>query len=151
MICKDCRKETPASGFYDSNKGKCKECVKARVRQHRAANIEIVRAYDRERGQLPHRRADRAARAWKYKEKHELAIRRNRQENPEKYRARNAVNNAVRDGKLQVKPCERCGDGVGVQAHHDDYSKPLDVMWLCPKHHGERHRELNEIRRRSAA
>lgn len=45
-------------------------------------------------------------------------------------------------GDLTPQPCQRCGDAVGVHAHHDDYSQPLAVMWLCPKHHRERHREL---------
>ncbi len=45
---------------------------------------------------------------------------------------------AIRYGKLEKKPCEVCGSNV-VHAHHDDYSKPLDVRWLCPKHHSEHH------------
>lgn len=46
---------------------------------------------------------------------------------------------AVRDGRLTKKPCEVCGTEEKVEAHHEDYSKPLDVMWLCFKHHRERH------------
>lgn len=64
-----------------------------------------------------------------------------RRNNPEKYRAHAKVNNAVRDGKLQ-KPdrCSRCKKRGKVHAHHEDYSRPLDVIWLCPECHGkERH------------
>lgn len=52
--------------------------------------------------------------------------------------ARNAVKNAVRKGTLARKPCERCGSPK-VSAHHHDYSKPLDVIWLCGTHHAEAH------------
>jgi ribosomal protein S27AE len=61
--------------------------------------------------------------------------------NREKYRAHKIVEWRVASGKLLKQPCERCGS-VKAHAHHDDYSKPLDVMWLCPLHHKERHREL---------
>ena len=57
--------------------------------------------------------------------------------NPEKYNASKLVNNAVRDGRLKKQPCETCGNDA--QAHHDDYSKPPDVRWLCRKHHLEVH------------
>ena len=56
-----------------------------------------------------------------------------RANNPEKIAARNAVNNAVRDGRLEKKPCY-CGE-LKLEGHHEDYSKPLDVEWLCTKHH----------------
>jgi hypothetical protein len=62
-------------------------------------------------------------------------------------RAHNAVENAIRRGKIVPQPCEICGsfkqmkDGRrDVQAHHDDYSKPLEVRWLCQIHHHEWHR-----------
>jgi hypothetical protein len=62
--------------------------------------------------------------------------------NPEKRKAQKAVEYALKTGKLVKMPCERCGSTEHVHAHHDDYSRPLDVMWLCAKHHKERHKEL---------
>ena len=41
-------------------------------------------------------------------------------------------------GKLKQKPCEICGIN-DVVMHHDDYSKPLEVRWLCIKHHRSIH------------
>lgn len=61
---------------------------------------------------------------------------------PLKHAAKVSVMIAVRSGRLARKPCEVCGE-FPSQAHHDDYSKPLDVLWLCTVHHGERHRLLN--------
>lgn len=49
-----------------------------------------------------------------------------------------AVRNALRSGKLVQKPCAVCGSKIS-HAHHADYHKPLDVEWLCPKHHKEKH------------
>ena len=57
-------------------------------------------------------------------------------------RARQAVRaktrHAIARGDLVRQPCEVCG-ALPVEAHHDDYSKPLDVRWLCPTHHREHH------------
>ncbi len=49
-----------------------------------------------------------------------------------------AVAKALRHGELSREWCEVCGDEA--QAHHDDYRRPLDVRWLCPKHHMQWHR-----------
>lgn len=59
-------------------------------------------------------------------------------ENRAKDRARSAVKNALRAGKLVPQPCETCGNDKS-EAHHEDYSKPLSVTWLCRLHHAERH------------
>lgn len=65
-----------------------------------------------------------------------------RKANPEKYRAQTALNNAVRDGRV-AKPaeCEGCGERAErIEGHHDDYSKPLEVRWLCTACHNDEHR-----------
>jgi len=46
---------------------------------------------------------------------------------------------AIRSGKLSRRNCEKCGADK-TEAHHDDYSKPLDVRWLCKTCHGAVHR-----------
>lgn len=56
---------------------------------------------------------------------------------PEKYRARQEVNKALKRGDLIRKAC-RCGSTNNVHAHHHDYSKPLDIEWMCrPCHQAE--------------
>lgn len=69
----------------------------------------------------------------------EATYRSNRR-HPEKAKARDAVKYALRVGKLVRQPCEVCGAHERIHAHHEDYSKPLEVMWLCPTHHTEVHR-----------
>src|ERR1700686_4886225 len=51
-----------------------------------------------------------------------------------KRKARIAVMLAVRNGQLVRKPCEVCG-GPKSEGHHEDYTKPLEVVWLCRWHH----------------
>lgn len=75
-----------------------------------------------------------------------LAIKRGWVErNRDKRRAQNVVSNAIRRGKLEKQPCEVCGT-TKVHAHHDDYTQPLQVRWLCPKHHKEAHCAAQENR-----
>lgn len=48
----------------------------------------------------------------------------------------------IREGELVRQPCEVCGIDKTIEAHHDDYYRPLEVRWLCRKHHIEHH--INE-------
>ena len=67
-----------------------------------------------------------------------------------KQKAQNAVQNAVKYGKLIRLPCSVCGDQKS-EGHHEDYSKPLEVVWLCRTHHAARHIEINDAKRASAS
>jgi hypothetical protein len=136
--CFKCETVKPLSEFYkhsqmaDGHVNKCKECNKNDVTSNRNKNLEKVRAYDRARGKEPERIKANVEinRAW-------------RAEDARRVRAHNAVARAIRAGELVRQPCCRCGDAKSV-AHHEDYEKPLDVMWLCQPCHKQRHKELKE-------
>jgi hypothetical protein len=74
--------------------------------------------------------------------------------NPVKVRARSEMHQAIQRGELVPKPCEDCGRADGVQGHHHDYAKPLDVTWLCRGCHKKRHikhgRYVGQWQRRSS-
>lgn len=58
----------------------------------------------------------------------------------EKRRARKLLSYAVSTGKVIPQPC-KCG-AVKAQAHHHDYSKPLEVEWMCAKCHSQLHNQI---------
>lgn len=139
--CKSCERELIASAFYVSCKSRCKECVKASVRANRAEKIEYYRSYDR----LRYREQDHRKEAARNSAKSEAGVR-SRQRYAERIkdtpvrRARIAVGNAIRDGKMaRGAECFFCGGSARLQAHHPDYSRPLDVFWLCASCHGKLH------------
>ena len=114
----------------DGHVNKCKECNKNDVTANRNKNIEKIRAYDRERGKNPKRikAVTEITRAW-------------REEDKRRSRAHSAVSRSLRSGELVRQPCCRCGEEKSV-AHHEDYDKPFEVMWLCQPCHKQRHKEL---------
>jgi len=61
--------------------------------------------------------------------------------NPEKARAQYMMSKAIKQGFIVRQPCEQCGNPKSL-GHHDDYSKPLSVRWLCAKHHRQFHASL---------
>jgi hypothetical protein len=106
----------------DGHLNKCKDCAIKDSKDHRANNIDKVRAYDRARG-------NRQSTGY---------LKEYRKNNPKKYRATNMINNAVRSGRLHSESCVICGE-IKTVAHHDDYDKPLNVRWLCQAHHKQWH------------
>lgn len=60
---------------------------------------------------------------------------------PEQYAAWLAVGNAILRGDLVRQPCETRACGRKADAHHEDYSKPLEVRWLCRGCHMRTHKE----------
>lgn len=59
---------------------------------------------------------------------------------PEKIKAQSETGNAIRGGRL-VRPsaCSTCFESGFIEAHHEDYSKPLEIVWLCPRCHRKVH------------
>jgi hypothetical protein len=134
--CFKCKTIKPLEEFYkhpnmaDGHVNKCKECNKNDVTAHRNKNIEKFREYDRARGKIPERIKAQVeiTRAW-------------RAEDSRRSVAHYAVAQAIRSGILVRMPCIRCGKEK-TEAHHEDYDKPLEVMWLCTPCHKQRHKEL---------
>jgi hypothetical protein len=54
-----------------------------------------------------------------------------------KRRAMSIVAQAIKDGRLErPDACSNCGDRwCRIHGHHEDYDKPLEVMWLCSRCH----------------
>jgi hypothetical protein len=105
----------PHKQMADGHLNMCKVCSRKEATKFRNAHVEQYRAYDRKRGWRPP------------KDYFKVAVRR-------------AVRDALANGTLKKMPCEVGSDCRGrIEAHHDDYDKPLDVRWLCKKHHAEVH------------
>lgn len=128
----------------------CNPCRAAANRQWRAARRAAgLPYYDREKAKA------RVGGSYKYNPSPEAKARiaayqaRHDREDPvrrEKQAIRKATRQAVARGDLVRGPCEVCGSS-DVEGHHDDYSKPLEVRWLCRTHHREHH----SAQRRAAA
>lgn len=147
--CKDCGESKPLEDFHrcknnkDGRKGKCKTCSAATWqkanREHGAARSK------RWRERHPEKAAASTKRWWaKNAQRKDEYNKRYRERYPEKHRARQAIANAVVEGRI-VKPdrCEDCDARTAradLHGHHTDYSKPLEVDWLCRTCHSARHR-----------
>lgn len=142
LTCKRCNITKPADAFYASDKGRCKECIKSRVRENRSDNLDYYRSYDRMRYREDDERKARCQAMGKTvsMEYRVQKQRERRQADPSKYLARQKVERAVAKGQIaKADNCFFCASSDKLQAHHHDYSKPLDVFWLCPPCHGKLH------------
>lgn len=142
-VCKICGVTDRDAPFYSGVSSRCKECHKAKTRENRAANVEYYRAYDAKRYQQDPRVKERHNRyALTDAGKSSLAKARKKwqEANQEKRAAHVILGNAVRDARVsKPKECQGCGARGMIHGHHHDYARPLEVEWLCPKCHRQRH------------
>lgn len=135
ITCKKCGETKPEDDFYrtvkDRPQGTCKKCAIDRVGRYRMQNYASVLSMARENSKGDKAKAARLT--W---------LNRERAARSESYVARAAVAYALRTGQIKRMPCQFCGTTLRVQAHHDDYAQPLNVMWLCQPHHAARHAYL---------
>jgi len=153
-VCRECHQEKPIEEFYkhfamaDGYLNKCISCVKERVKNYREANLERIQAYDRKRGMLPHKVEQR--KVYAKTESGKQAIKKARllyqKRYPLAYAAHIVTGNAIRDKKLiKSEICSVCESTTDIEAHHDDYTKPLDVRWLCSNCHDIWHKHNKPI------
>ena len=153
--CKRCGRKLDVSEFYKHSQMKdgylniCMDCVKNRMKEYRTRNIDTIREKDRIRGRRTEAVKKRREYANNIKtenpEKYSQIMadytRKYRRKFPEKNMAHLRVSRALQSGVLK-RPniCSRCGKKCKPDAHHEDYTKPLDVIWLCGDCHAEKHR-----------
>ncbi len=128
-ICAGCKIAKPLIEFYKDKRKMfgcdvyCKSCRRVAYRERRQKHKETFRRKEK-----------------RYYAKHRIEIlervKKYNSENPEKRRARDIVRLAKKKGDLIPVLCF-CG--VNSEAHHVDYSKPLEVVWLCKRHHRVAH------------
>lgn len=160
--CNFCSRLLPLSAFRKNKKEslgvdyKCRECWKAHYLKNREQiQLESLESYRR----TFHKRREKAREYYAknrnkiiqqvkvYRESHKEEIEQKRRIRREagniKDFAREAVHWAVKSGRLKKQSCEKCYCLV-AQAHHEDYTKPLEVVWLCKRCHEDRHIEINK-------
>lgn len=152
--CFKCGQTKCLADFYrhkmmaDGHLNKCKECAKKDTRTNRSENIDYYQEYDRQRANLPHR--VEARKQYQSTENYRVSAAKGRKRyvkrHPEIRNAHIIVGNFLRDGKL-IKPdtCAECRSTERLHAHHSDYSRPLDVVWLFHTCHVEWHQHNKPI------
>ena len=118
--------------YYDDNS----EVMRNRAVEYYANHREERREYAKKYRMTHRKEHNEYMRKWRVRH----------QEDPIKAKARHAVGHAIRDGKIIKQPCSVCGTLKNIQAHHPDYNEPLEVVWLCRKHHMELHSKYKEDR-----
>lgn len=153
-VCKKCLVAKPLNEFYkkprmaDGHLNACIVCVKAYEKSRRLKIADYLQTYEKARANLPHRIEARRqyAKTDEGKKAHHKAMQTYNKKYPLAYASRIITGNALKDGRLiKGECCEKCKSTNKIEGHHDDYTKPLDVRWLCEQCHKEWHRENTPI------
>jgi len=149
--CSKCKLVKPFKDFHVDKRKRyritsaCKVCnlkvsEKCRAKPGKKKEAIICTADWRKHNRAKVRRSDNL---WgeNNREKIKHSNRKYRINNKIKIKAHKKVARALIIGELIKLPCHICDD-PDSHAHHEDYSKPLEVFWLCVLHHAERHIEL---------
>ena len=116
-------------GMKDGHLGKCKECTKHDSFIRSRQKVDQIREYEKVRSQTEKRKQNMRLYTKKYKQKH-----------PERTAIMLRVQRAIRSGMLKrPECCSICGKKTRIYAHHSDYSKPLDVIFVCQSCHKRIH------------
>lgn len=139
VICTKCLLPKERKSFYSVSREKkpnglhswCKVCIYKG--SYKAQKIRLSKKEYRDKARISDRDSKKRKRIL-FPGLATKVVAEYRKKYPEKFKAHQLLQYAVKSGKIQKFPCEKCG-AVNVHAHHDDYSKPLAVRWLCPADH----------------
>ena len=137
-LCHLCMQEKPLEDFprnrtkKDGRGSNCKNCKKKIDSRYREENRSLLSQKEKE-WRNNNKDYLREYRRQHVKQRTE-STKRWKRRNPEKAKAHQKVRRAIITGKLTRLPCEKC-ENPHSEAHHDDYSKPLEVRWLCRQCH----------------
>lgn len=150
--CIGCEKNKELSEFYKDKRAKdglytsCKNC-------HFKAQKKFFKKYRKTERYKKNKKKDnkkyhKTDKYKKYQNKYQKEYqreyhKRTDKDERKKYLCRQKTNWLIREGVLIKQPCEVCEE-IKTQAHHEDYDKPLEVNWLCKKHHVELHLKQKE-------
>lgn len=157
--CSKCKIEKNISEFNNRSKNEsglksnCKLCCSFTYKKWCKTNIGIIlkrnafnRYYRTEKGK---EKIYSLNKIYAKTEKGKIAAKKGtlkyKLKNKEKVKAHMLVKNEIKQGRLKKQPCGRCQKTEKVHAHHESYLRPLNVVWLCPMHHKERHAELDRM------
>lgn len=145
--CSRCQEVKPRTEFErhqsakDGLRGYCKVCKKAEKKRYYLKYPEKKRALRRRCKSTKVRNAIKKKERYHndpvYREKKKEVWRQAQRLFPEKVRARRQLQRAVRAGRIPKFPCP-CGN-PNSQGHHEDYSKPFEVVWMCASCHMKEH------------
>ncbi len=159
LTCNRCKEEKAFKDFYKNTFTKtgksthCKECIKEKMRVYYGANKEASCATKNAWYAKNKESARKKIYAWKAqnpkymvhwhaqnREKHAKNVKAWRARHPHYVECHKEYNLAIRSGML-IKPenCMLCNKEGKVEGHHHNYSKPLDVVWVCTKCHRDIH------------
>lgn len=111
-------------------------------KEHQRKNREKIRKQQREYSELNREKVREYNRSYRNRnfEKFKESHRKSCEKYPERYKARKMLNYAIEYGYITRKErCERCEIFLKTEAHHPDYSKPLEVVWMCKSCHTKEH------------
>ena len=147
-VCPKCGEEK-ANTEFTRNKSRqdglhpyCKVCKRAEYKAYHAAHPEVAKARDERWREANRERSREKTRRYKAAHPEQVRSDRKKQIGTPQTHARKRLQYAVKAGHME-RPgtCSDCGNPGEVHGHHADYSRPLDVEWLCSGCHGKRHRD----------
>ena len=145
-ICRKCKQEKEDDQFYSYCLTRCKQCKVKYALKYQKDNPEKVKQYERKRTQTKALYQSNYYKEWYAKHGRKRAdnyldiIIFWRKNNPEKIKVMDKVYYLVKKGLInRPLECSICGRKARIYAHHEDYTKPFEIIWVCGSCHKNIH------------